>query len=419
MKKLLLILCILSQSIVTAQKISKKNNINNIAIFLQDNVEILDFAGPLEVFLVAGFNVYTVAETSDPLLAMHSLKVIPDYAIENAPIPDIVVFVGGGDIGLSKKKNIKDWVETVVQKTELQLTVCTGAFFLAEIGALDHKVATTYHQSISHLKNTFPKIDVRDNIRFVDNGKVITTAGISAGIDGALHLVSKLKGEKYATKVASLMEYDKWIPEEGLIIKNDFISKIEKYGFEHILTEKNNDILYPGEILNLAEQFNKTGNYKEAERGIKIVINQSKNPGIELYEYLRENYKLQQKSVPITSTDFIDSIKKNGIQKAKKMYNEVKKEFIDWVFVDAEDMISLAYTDYYLKGKLSEAKEIQSFTKEIFPDDAYVTYVLGVYHEKDNDITKAIDLYKKALQIDPNFVMAKDKLKSLEKSNKI
>ena len=417
MKKVILIIFL---SLNTIQVISQqKNAIEDIAIFLQNNVEILDFAGPMEVFLIAGFNVYTVAETNAPITAMHSLKVIPDYSIANAPTPDIVVFVGGGDLALAEKDTIKHWVKKVSQATELQMTVCTGAFFLAEVGLLDHRIATTYHRSIDHLKNRFPDIDVRDNVRFVDNGEIITTAGISAGIDGALHLVSKLKGEKHALNVARLMEYYKWIPEEGLIIRGNHLEAIEKQGFENFLQDTTVSNLYPGEILNLSQQLHKKGQYKEAGKGIKYVIKQSDKPGIELYEYLRENYQLQGKAVPMTSAAFMDVIKKEGLTEAKKVYEENIRTFDGWVFVDPDDIISLAYVDYYLKGHLKEAKAIQSFAKVIFPHDAYVTYVLGVYHEKGNEIDRAVNLYKEALRIDPQFVMAKDKLRDLKQEGKI
>nr|WP_282081211.1 DJ-1/PfpI family protein [Aquimarina algiphila] len=390
-----------------------QTEIKNIAIFLQDNVEILDFAGPMEVFIVAGFNVYTVAKTTEPMKAMHSLTIIPDYSIDNAPIPDIIAFVGGGDLAVAKEDNIKEWVKDVSSKTELQFTVCTGAFFLAEIGFLDHMIATTYHQSIEYLKTTFPKIDVRDNVRFVDNGKVITTAGISAGIDGALHLVSKLKGEKFAKQVARDLEYDKWIPEEGLIIKNQ---KLTENDFESMNWKVD---LYPGEILNLSDKLSKKGAYEQAEKRIKYVISKMKAPNTETYEYLRENYKLQNKEVPPTSKEFIEIIKNEGIEQAEKIYLENKAKFKNWVFIHPDDLIRLSYVDNYLKNNLQRAIKIQDFAKMIFPDDAYTTYVLGVYYERNNQLSKAIKLYKEAIKLDADFVMAKDKIEDLEQSGKI
>jgi transcriptional regulator GlxA family with amidase domain len=98
-------------------------------------------------------------------------------------------------------------------------SVCTGAFILGKAEILNNLTVTTFHSSIENLKKAVPSATVLSNVRFVDNGKVITTAGISAGIDGALHLVAKIRGQEAARNVATYMEYDKWVPEQGLIIK--------------------------------------------------------------------------------------------------------------------------------------------------------------------------------------------------------
>ena len=97
-------------------------------------------------------------------------------------------------------------------------SVCTGAFILGKAGLLDGLTTTTFHNSIQQLQKEVPKTKVLSNVRFVDNGRVITTAGISAGIDGALHLVSKILGEQKALEVAKTMEYDKWVPNQGMVI---------------------------------------------------------------------------------------------------------------------------------------------------------------------------------------------------------
>ncbi|EZH73361.1 hypothetical protein ATO12_20385 [Aquimarina atlantica] len=390
----------------------------NIAIYLQDNIEILDFAGPMEVFVVAGFNVYTVAKTTQPMKAMHYLTVVPDYSIDNAPIPDIAVFVGGGNLSATKDEKVKNWVKKVTPQSKLKFTVCTGAFFLAEAGFLDHKIATTYHKSIDYLQSEYPKIDVRKDVRFVDNGEVITTAGISAGIDGALHLVSKLKGEKFALQIAKDMEYDKWIPEEGLIVQYEELNKGDEKDIGKFLEDNLNN-LYPGEILNLSSKLNDKGMYKQAEKAIKFVISTMSNPDIDTYEFLRENYLLQHKEVPITSQQFIDIIKNKDVKSAEKTFKKQSEKFKDWIFVNPEDIITYGYMNYYLKGNVQKAIEIQELAKKMFPNDAYTIYVLGVYHERENKIGLAVENYKEALRYDSNFVMAKEKLKALEEQKKI
>jgi transcriptional regulator GlxA family with amidase domain len=100
------------------------------------------------------------------------------------------------------------------------MSVCTGAFFLGQAGILDGLKVTTFHSQIKALQMSFPKTKVLSKVRFVDNGNVITTAGISAGIDGALHLVEKFRGREFAKAIANEIEYDKWIPEQGLIVSD-------------------------------------------------------------------------------------------------------------------------------------------------------------------------------------------------------
>ena len=188
-----------------------------ICFYLQDGVEVLDFAGPMEVFSYSGFHVFTVSKTKKPILSQGILKVIPDYDINDAPEADILAFFGGNSNTASSDEQVIAWVKN--QKPDYYFSVCTGAFILGKAGVLDNLTATTFHSSIDALRKEFPKTKILSDVRFVDNGNVITTAGISAGIDGALHLVSKLKGEEIAKNTAYYMEYDKWVPNEGLVVK--------------------------------------------------------------------------------------------------------------------------------------------------------------------------------------------------------
>ena len=187
-----------------------------IAFYLQDGVEVLDFAGPMEVFSYSGFEVFTVSKSKRPIVSQGILKVIPDYDIYDAPRAEILAFFGGNAQTASNDEEVIAWVKK--QKPNYYFSVCTGAFILGNAGLLDNLTATTFHSSIDALRNKFPKATILSNVRFVDNGNVITTAGISAGIDGALHLVSKTKGEDVAKNAAYYMEYDKWVPNEGLIV---------------------------------------------------------------------------------------------------------------------------------------------------------------------------------------------------------
>lgn len=192
-----------------------------IAFYLQDNVEVLDFAGPMEVFITAGFNVFTVSKTYKPIRSKTVLFITPDYTIKDAPKSDILVVFGGPTKPTVDDPEVMNWIKAQAANDKYVMSVCTGAFILSKAGILDNLTATTFHSAIDDLAKASPKTKVLANTRFVDNGRVITTAGISAGIDGALRLVEKLRGRAYAEGVAASIEYDKWVPDQGLIVNTD------------------------------------------------------------------------------------------------------------------------------------------------------------------------------------------------------
>lgn len=189
-----------------------------ICFYLQDGVEVLDFAGPMEVFSYAGAKIFTVSKTKRPIKSQGILKVTPDYDITDAPSFDILAVFGGNAGNASEDPEVIAWIKARKPTTQYYFSVCTGAFILGKAGLLDNLTVTTFHESIDRLQKAVPTAKVLSNTRFVDNGAIITTAGISAGIDGALHLVEKLAGKESAKRVATYMEYDKWVPQQGLIM---------------------------------------------------------------------------------------------------------------------------------------------------------------------------------------------------------
>ncbi|PWV51922.1 DJ-1/PfpI family protein [Chitinophaga sp. S165] len=194
--------------------------LKSICFYLYDGTEVLDFAGPLEVFSYAGFKIFTVGKTKAPVTVQGILKVIPDYSIQDAPPADIFAIFGGDDGVAAGDPEVISWIKSRDAVTKRYFSVCTGAFVLANAGLLDSLTVTTFHKSINSLQRVVPSAKVLADVRYVDNGRVITTAGISAGIDGALHLVARLKGETEALRIARHMEYDKYIPEQGLVVKH-------------------------------------------------------------------------------------------------------------------------------------------------------------------------------------------------------
>ncbi len=187
-----------------------------VAILIFNGVQIIDFTGPYEMFGASGFDVYTVGETRDPVTTSMGLSVVPKYSFADAPQPDILVVPGGGVFGVQKSAPTLKWVQDITAHDERTMSVCNGAFILASAGLLDGLSATTTYGNLDRLKAAFPKINVVRDQRFVDNGKVITAAGLTAGIDGALHVISKTLGNGTAQQVALGEEYD-WHPGAGFV----------------------------------------------------------------------------------------------------------------------------------------------------------------------------------------------------------
>jgi len=184
-----------------------------VAILLFNGVEIIDYAGPWEVFGAAGFQVHTVAERIEPLTLVFGQKLIADYSFENSPKADILLVPGGGVSRAMDNPALIRWIQASAKQARHVMSVCTGAFLLGKAGLLDGQTATTVHGMIDDLL-AFPNTKVVYNRRYVDNGKIITTAGLSSGIDGALHLVSKVLGIGEAQSVALNLEY-RWEPDSG------------------------------------------------------------------------------------------------------------------------------------------------------------------------------------------------------------
>ena len=186
-----------------------------VCIVIFDDVEVLDFCGPFEVFTVTGgrdgttpFTVSTVAETRQTITARGGLRVEPAHSFENCPSPDILVVPGG--MGTRREMNnpgMLSWLKENAQRADLMLSVCSGALLLAKAGLLEGLTATTHHGALDELRAISPGIKVDDTKRFIDNSRVIVAAGISAGIDMSLHVVARLMGHEQASETARYMEY--------------------------------------------------------------------------------------------------------------------------------------------------------------------------------------------------------------------
>jgi transcriptional regulator GlxA family with amidase domain len=191
-----------------------------IGIYIFDNVEVLDFAGPYEVFTcatrVAGamadgpppFAVRTIGASAAPVRARAGLLLHPEATFENAGPIDVLI-VPGGVVGaeLARPEVIR-WIAATAASAELTASVCTGALLLAEAGLLDGLPATTHWEDLEELRSGWPRVEVQGGQRWIDTGRLITSAGISAGIDMSLHLVARLGGQALAERTARQMDYD-------------------------------------------------------------------------------------------------------------------------------------------------------------------------------------------------------------------
>ncbi len=193
----------------------------NVAILLFEDVEVLDFAGPFEIFSVTGardeggppFNVYTIAETAGPLHAANHLIVTPNFTLADCPKPDVLVIPGGrGSRREMHNQALLDWLREIDRETELTTSVCTGALILATAGLLADRSATTHFASYDLLQELTPTTQVVRDVRYVDEGRIVTSAGIQAGMDMSLHLVARLAGLEAARNTARMIEY-RWEPD--------------------------------------------------------------------------------------------------------------------------------------------------------------------------------------------------------------
>lgn len=193
----------------------------SIGIFVFDNVEVLDFAGPYEVFTCASrvsarinpsaaipFNVFTVGQTASTLRARAGLSVFPDADFSSHGQIDVLVVPGGVVTAELDKPEVVAWITKNAGKAELTASVCTGAFLLAQAGLLDAKNATTHWEDMDDLRTMFPRVCVQPQRRWVEDGNIVTSGGISAGIDMSLHLVERLAGRELAIRTARQMEYE-------------------------------------------------------------------------------------------------------------------------------------------------------------------------------------------------------------------
>ena len=202
-------------------------NRKRVGILVFPQVEVLDFCGPFEVFSVtrldesarreesSPFEVLLVAETTEPVTATGGLRVIPDVSLDSCPPLDVLVVPGGwGTRSEIKNERLLAWIRARGTAVETLTSVCTGSMLLGQAGLLDGRRATTHWRALPWMRESFPAVAVEEKLHVVEDGNVLTSAGISAGIDMALRVVARYHGDEVARNTARNMEY-RYVPEDN------------------------------------------------------------------------------------------------------------------------------------------------------------------------------------------------------------
>lgn len=187
-----------------------------VAILMFDGVQIIDFAAPYEVFGQAHFNVYTVSAGGGTVSTAMGLSVNVDYGFEDAPAADIILVPGGDVDEVRTHEPTLSWLRERTSASDQILSVCTGSFILADSGLLDGGKATTFHRAFDNFEQQYPDVTLVRDQRWVDSGRIVTSAGLASGIDASLHVVAERLGERRARAIALHLEYD-WSPEQGFV----------------------------------------------------------------------------------------------------------------------------------------------------------------------------------------------------------
>jgi transcriptional regulator GlxA family with amidase domain len=201
--------------ILGAQTAPEPARTRQVAFVIAPDAVVIDFAGPWEVFQSVGlanpgmggknspFRLFTVAESRGPVKVGGGMQIVPDYTFENSPTPDVLVVPA-----LRTSKRMLEWLRSASQKAELTMSVCMGASALAEAGLLDGKPAALHHGFYTWFASKYPKVEVKRGVRFVDTGRIASAAGLTSGIDLALHVVDRMLGRETASRTADMLEHE-------------------------------------------------------------------------------------------------------------------------------------------------------------------------------------------------------------------
>jgi transcriptional regulator GlxA family with amidase domain len=212
------------------------NGVVNVAFVVSDNTTLIDLAGPWDVFvstmltsqsqpwhggndMTMPFNLYTVSESQKPISA-DGLTIVANFTFEDAPKPQVIVVPAQG----GRSESQKNWLLENAKTAQVTMSVCTGASMLTAYGLLDHQRATTHYMYVEEMQKKYPAVQFVTGLRYVDNDRVATSAGETAGIDLALHVVERYYGREVAQATADFMEY------KGELWKNPQYGEVKSAG---------------------------------------------------------------------------------------------------------------------------------------------------------------------------------------------
>ena len=413
------VFCLLALAQAFAQP-QQNGRVYKVALFVPNGAELLDFAGPGEAFTQApGFEVYLVSLSEEPIKSQGFMTITPNYSYKNCPAPDIILIPGGGTGRIINDPEAIDWIKKHYQDGGMVLTVCTGASVAAKAGLLEGKKATTYHTAFDYVQGYCSDCELLKGARYVDNGRVITTAGISAGIDGALHLISRIKGQDVAEEAARNMEYDKWAPNEGYMnYKNEFVQYLEQYGPIQARKHYRNELadagalFFVGEIKNLAAEMSAAGSHEKAAEALEFGADYYPGEAI-IYNQLREVYARAGKPVPPGPEDFMETALQGKTDEVMALYEKAKGQFPGWILFE-ESRMNWAGYQLLRQGKNEAAIKIFQLNADAYPTSWNVYDSLAEGYMNDEQWDKARKFYRKSLEMNPNNDNARKMLAKME-----
>lgn len=391
----------------------------SVGILLYPGVEVLDFSGPAEVFAAtAGFEPFLVAMTTESIVSQGFIEVVPQYSLADCPPTDIIVLPGGGTGNVINKPELIDWIKARAQTTQFMLSVCTGAALLSKAGLLDGLEVTTWHGFIHNLQRMTPTATVLTDTRFVDNGRIITTAGVSAGIDGALHLVSRVRGEAAARATARYMEYDKWAPEMGKVNATPFVAAVRERGLSTALQAhpgiggQAQPAFYDGELINLANHL--LTNQPAESEAIYRWLAETVHPTTAFYDEMgRALRQLGRPAPAVDRATFLQKIKLGEIDWARQTYAAIQRAHPGWLLFTEADLNTAAYHGFY-HGKEPRVLAAFQWATELYPGSANAWDSLSEAYEHTGEHAAAIAASKRCLALLPGADVAqRDKLEKI------